>query len=200
MSARKKGCVGLRDTPFLLQREISSDKSELPSSARTITMNGIATNLSIDPRSSEAAIWQQVLNYPLGNPEAEPSLSFVHKVMMETGWSQWKAEKVILEFRKFLFIRIVTPADVSIVPGLMVDEIWHIALLYTTPYHDMSLELLGRMFHHRPVAKLKDTEAVPELFAQTLEFYRRYFGEPPALWCYAKRRFQFFGLTLIWWW
>ncbi len=159
-----------------------------------------STALQTAPDSPEAQTWQRVLAYQLGNPEAEPRFSFLHKVMRETGWSQRNSEQVILEFRKFLFIRIVTDANVPIVPCLMVDEVWHIAILYNFNYEAMSMDLLGRMFYHRPVAKLRDTEAVPELFAATLELYRKYFGEPPSLWRVKKHHFQLAGLTLTWWW
>src|SRR5689334_22386491 len=74
---------------------------------------------------------------------------FEDRHMSENGWSSEFAGRAIREYRRFAFIAAagghpVTPSDV-------VDEVWHLHLLYTRYYWDVFCgEVLRTRLHHDP--------------------------------------------------
>jgi hypothetical protein len=85
------------------------------------------------------------------------------------------------EYRKFLALHIAFP-DAEIVPCKMVDEFWHQHILDTQAYHEDCEAILGSYLHHFPYFGMRgeqDAEALMDAYTETLEHYRRAFGEPP---------------------
>lgn len=64
----------------------------------------------------------------------------------------------------------------------LVDDMWHSHILDTRAYHDDCDRILGRYLHHFPYFGMRgedDAQALHDAYADTIERYRRAFGEPP---------------------
>src|SRR5436190_23876910 len=64
-----------------------------------------------------------------GGPSA---FRFAERLAKENRWSRSFADRVIDEYRKFLFLAVAAGHPVS--PSDAVDEAWHLHLLYTESY------------------------------------------------------------------
>src|SRR5688500_5011165 len=78
-------------------------------------------------------------------------------------------------------------------PSEDVDQVWHLHLTFTRSYwEDLCPRVLGRSLHHGPTrGGPQEREKHHRMYEQTLESYRRFFGEaPPAgLWPPVEQRF-----------
>jgi hypothetical protein len=100
---------------------------------------------------------------------------------MTSGW----ASEAIFEFRRYLGLRAVFPAPITMLSA-DIDEIWHTCLLHTRLYADLCEEAFGHFLHHDPAA-----EATPDragLWAEFETAYRSLYGEPGPLWELARAR------------
>lgn len=85
------------------------------------------------------------------------------------------------EYRRFLAMHIAYP-DVEIVPCSIVDEIWHQHILDTIAYREDCDAIFGEYLDHFPYFGMRgedDAQALNDAYAETLDIYRREFGEPP---------------------
>jgi uncharacterized protein (TIGR04222 family) len=118
-------------------------------------------------------------------------LTFARRLARENGWSLHHAERVIDEYKAFLFLAVTAGHVVS--PSEAVDQAWHLHLTYTRSYwHDLCRDLLGQPLHHGPTRGGADEQArFVTLYEQTLDSYRRLLGrEPPRdIWPPAAQRF-----------
>ncbi len=139
---------------------------------------------------SDDCLWKTLSDFQIGAPDAD--LSFSTRLATENGWSQNYADRVVEEYRRFLYLamrseRPVTPSD-------QVDQAWHLHLSYTKSYWDeLCAEVLERPLHHDPT---KGGSAQQKKFSEQYEFtlaaYRKFFGEdPPAdIWPPTEIRFS----------
>ncbi len=151
----------------------------------------------------ELALWERLQALRLNDDDA--AFDFTARLAREQGWSRSFAERVVSEYRRFLFLAM--NAGHVVTPSEEVDEVWHLHLVYTRSYwHDLCQETLGRPLHHQPT-KGGPLEAAKfrGLYQQTLESYERFFGEvPPAdIWPgvaerFAPRRNRQVDLTKAW--
>ena len=65
-------------------------------------------------------------------------------------WSGLKAEKVIKEYRNFLFISYLYKNESTIVPSEEVDEVWHTHIMDTKKYYMDCMSTFGEILHHSP--------------------------------------------------
>jgi len=122
--------------------------------------------------------------------EDECALPFVARLARENQWSDMHAERVLSEYRRFIFLAMVAGHPVT--PSDEVDQVWHLHLLYTRSYWQRFCgEVLGRELHHDPTAGGRDEKSKFEhWYDRTLESYRRIFGGPPQdIWPNAAIRF-----------
>jgi hypothetical protein len=112
-----------------------------------------------------------------GGPSAS---TFAMRLAKEQGWSTEYTGRVIREYKRFIYLG-ATAGPVS--PSEIVDEVWHLHMIYTESYWDrMCGQILGKPFHHHP-SRGGQSEDVKhrDMFAETLTKYRLAFGEdPPA--------------------
>jgi hypothetical protein len=111
---------------------------------------------------------------------ADATQSFEDRLAGENGWPIAFARRAIAEYRRFAFLyassgRPVAPSDV-------VDQVWHLHLLYTRNYWDVFCgQVLGRPLHHEPAAGVTgERPRLNDWYADTLARYREHFGEPPT--------------------
>lgn len=115
--------------------------------------------------------------------DMEIAPDFVRRVAARNGWSIERAVAADREYRRFLFLSTMT--DDTIVPPLDVDMVWHEHILHTRHYTGELPRILGRTFHHDPGSPDGgDADAHRRGYGDTLELYRRTFGEtpPPSVW------------------
>jgi uncharacterized protein (TIGR04222 family) len=114
--------------------------------------------------------------------EREPvSLTFADRLANENGWRIAYADRVIEEYKKFLYLAAVVDHPVS--PSDAVDQAWHLHLLYTQSYwDDLCRDVLGRPLHHGPTLGGAAEQAKhDDWYERTLGSYRRLLAaEPPG--------------------
>jgi hypothetical protein len=111
--------------------------------------------------------------------EGECALPFAVRLARENQWSDMHAERVISEYKRFMFLAMVAGHPVS--PSDEVDQVWHLHLHYTRSYWQRFCgEVLGRELHHDPTTGGRDEKNKFEhWYDRTLESYRRFFGAAP---------------------
>lgn len=101
------------------------------------------------------------------------------------GWSPDYIATVEREYRRFLALTRAYP-DKAIVPSGPVDKFWHNHILDTQKYGPDCEKVFGFFLHHFPYFGMRgaeDERNLSESWDNTVELYRRHFGEPPAgLW------------------
>ncbi|MEM8961171.1 MAG: hypothetical protein AAGD38_06825 [Acidobacteriota bacterium] len=134
-------------------------------------------------------LWHKLRDFPLDDPES--NLPFTRRLARDNAWQLAYALAVVEEYRRFLYLakvagHVVTPSD-------EVDQAWHLHLVYTRSYWDeLCGEVLGEPLHHGPTRGGKPEQAkYNDLYARTLESYRRVFDETPRedVWPTARDRF-----------
>lgn len=119
------------------------------------------------------------------------ALPFTRRLAQENAWSRAFAERVVAEYRRFVWLAM--RAGHSVTPSLAVDEAWHLHLCYTRSYwNDLCANVLGRPLHHGPTqGGAAEDDRYWQQYEATLASYRRHFGEePPAdIWPPPEERF-----------
>ena len=98
------------------------------------------------------------------------------------GYDRARLDLMEQEYRRFLALHLGYPGA-DIVPCEIVDELWHQHILDTRAYREDCERLFGRFLEHYPYFGMngpEDAQALDDAYADTLERYRRAFGEPPA--------------------
>jgi hypothetical protein len=123
-------------------------------------------------------LWEKLTNFSLDNPEAD--FSFSKRLARENGWSLTYSMKVIEEYKKFIYLSIVTGR--SLTPSDEVDQAWHLHLIYSYSYWvEMCSNLLGgAKLHHGPTkGGEKERVRFDNQYSETLRIYEEEFGYPP---------------------
>lgn len=115
--------------------------------------------------------------------------TFAMRLANEQGWTPEFTARVIREYLRFIYLG-ATVGPVS--PSEIVDEAWHLHMIYTESYWDrMCGAILGKPFHHRPSRGGRSEDSKHrDLFGETLSKYRQAFGEEPPsdIWLVKKAR------------
>ncbi len=136
----------------------------------------------------ESQLWQKIEAFRIDKPNA--IFTFADKLAKENNLSISFTHRLILEYKKFIFLCAVLPNDVS--PSKLVDITWHLHLTYTKSYwDDLCSDLLNKKIHHSPSqGNSKETKELSKSFEYTLEMYKHYFGQNPPddIWNNLKRK------------
>src|SRR4051812_26985521 len=96
---------------------------------------------------SDLALWQAINAYDLD--AADAALPFSHRLARETGWSLAFSKAAIADYKRFIYL--ICVADRMLTPSDVIDEVWHLHLIYTQDYWDrFCAETLKRKIHHGP--------------------------------------------------
>ncbi|WP_207514439.1 hypothetical protein [Longitalea luteola] len=123
------------------------------------------------------SLWSAIQQFPLDEPNA--AITFSHKLAAKQNWTAFYTERVINEYRKFLFLCCISPNGAS--PSQAVDEAWHLHLTYTRSYWiDLCKNTLGKDIHHHP-SRGGDEEDHKhrDWYKETLQLYQSVFESPP---------------------
>jgi hypothetical protein len=139
--------------------------------------------------SDQARLLQSILNFDIDGTDC--TLLFAARLARENGWSKAYAERVIIEYKRYVFLAVTGSKPVC--PSEDVDAAWHLHLTYTRSYWTRFCgEVLGRALHHNPTrGGPSEGEKHLAMYAETLIAYRLAFdAEPPAdIWPSAPDRF-----------
>lgn len=118
-------------------------------------------------------------------------LPFAARLARENGWSRPYAERVIEEYKRFVFLAVT--GDAPVCPSEDVDAAWHLHLTYTRSYWKQFCgEVLGRPLHHDPTkGGSAEGEKHLAMYDATLAAYRAAFGRsaPHDIWPASAERF-----------
>lgn len=138
---------------------------------------------------SDPALWTRISAHPLDVPGA--ALPFSRRLARENGWTAAFAARAILEYRRFVYLALVSSAPVT--PSDEVDQVWHLHLQYTEDYWDRFCpQVLGRPLHHGPTSGGgAEGRRYRDQYLATLALYAEQFdAAPPAdIWPPADMRF-----------
>lgn len=135
------------------------------------------------------ALWRRIDEFAIDDPASATPFSV--RLARENGWSLRHAQRVIAEYRRFLFL--AATASSPACPSEAVDEAWHLHLCYTRSYwNDLCRDVLGQPLHHEPTQGGRDQLHLHRaMYEQALVAYRAAFDrEPPRdIWPGADERF-----------
>lgn len=138
---------------------------------------------------TDKALWQAINAHNLD--VADAVLPFSRRLARETGWSHPFCQAAIADYKRFIYL--ICVADRMLAPSDIVDEVWHLHLIYTRDYWDVfCTTVLGRKIHHGPTrGGTAEADRYLGAYRHTLDLYRREFGEPPpATWPDDQTRFS----------
>jgi len=128
---------------------------------------------------SNSDLWQRIQAFDIDNSGDE--FPFSARLARENGWSHEQTWGAIEEYKKFIYLLCVSPS--SLTPSEVVDQVWHLHLVYTRSYWASLCDgVLGRPIHHEPTTGGQaQARLFEDQYAQTLSLYEAEFGyEPPA--------------------
>lgn len=133
--------------------------------------------ISSTATAAEQELWSNLLLLQLDDPESMRPYSM--RLSQEQGWSERFTRLVIIEYKKFLFLCVVTGH--SCVPPVIIDAAWHLHTEYQKAYIvELCLHTLKRMIYHRPSSGGPDEQQrLHHLYLATVADYNRYFGLLP---------------------
>jgi uncharacterized protein (TIGR04222 family) len=134
-------------------------------------------------------IWQNIADFDF-DEAAQPGY-FVGKLAHDNGWRGEYAERVLGEYRRYVYL--ACTADHVVVPSDQVDMAWHQHLLDTEQYWGVfCASVLNRPLHHRPNKGGLAGQAIHQaLYDRTLRTYAETFDcvPPDDIWPPPARRF-----------
>ncbi|GEN75644.1 glycine-rich domain-containing protein [Chryseobacterium hagamense] len=139
-------------------------------------------------------LWNRLRHFTPDHPDAE--FPFSRKLAQEQNWTRSFTLEAIEEYKKFIYLCCVLPNGAS--PSEIVDKVWHLHLTYTQNYwEEFCPDILQRKLHHHPSPGGRNEAGKHrKWFAETLENYRKVFGEmpPEEIWLTknAGKPFRFF--------
>ncbi len=123
----------------------------------------------------DIALWKRIAAHQFDAPTG--SAPFSVKLAQAEGWSKAFTNRVIEEYRRFVYLTQVSDAQVT--PSEAVDRAWHMHLTFTRDYWDVfCAEVLGKPLHHEPCAGAEDMPRYRAQYEQTKALYLREFGGP----------------------
>ena len=133
-------------------------------------------------------LWESIRAFPLDSPQA--SLTFSDRLARENDWQLEFALRVILEYKKFIFL--ISTTDHPLTPSDEVDQAWHLHLLYTESYWQDFMPLLPQPIQHGPTkGGQKERDKFNDWYELTKQKYQEVFHKTPPkdIWPSSAVRF-----------
>ncbi len=116
--------------------------------------------------------------------------AFAEKIAKKLNWRKDFALLAIHEYKKFVFLAIVS--DFSVTPSEIIDKVWHEHMLFTRAYRKFCDEVINFKLDHEPEL-LNFTEQTGTFSAQylaTLDLYKKEFNADPPEAVWSKPKFD----------
>jgi uncharacterized protein (TIGR04222 family) len=139
--------------------------------------------------SKKVELYQRIQEFSLDEPESQ--LSFSKRLAKDNGWSLSYTQRAIAEYKKFVFLAVVTGHPVT--PSDQIDQVWHLHLSYTRSYwQNFCPNILQMNLHHNPTrGGLAEGLKFEDWYSKTLDSYQQFFGMPPNdIWSAPNDRFS----------
>lgn len=140
--------------------------------------------------SQQIELYAQIQAFAIDYPGA--AFPFNQRLARDHQWSSIYTQRVIEEYKKFLFLAMVAGHPVT--PSNTVDQAWHLHLTYTHSYWDnLCTQILPRPLHHHPTqGGQQQRELFWDCYSKTLDSYERFFGyaAPVDIWPTPVNRFR----------
>jgi len=134
-------------------------------------------------------LYEKIQAFQLNKRGAE--CPFAARLANDHGWSRAYAERVIEEYKKFVFLK--KAAEHPVCPSDQVDQAWHLHLTFTQSYwSEFCPDVLGGPLHHTPSQGGPDERQKYWIwYTRTLASYRALFDvePPPDIWPAPHIRF-----------
>jgi hypothetical protein len=116
----------------------------------------------------------------LGGGDAS-TRAFANKLARKLGWSSSFASRAIEEYRKFVYLGVVS--DFSVTPPKVIDQVWHEHILFSRAYREFCRDVLQHDFDHNPELLPSDQqiERYEAQYHATLDLYRTEFNTTPPV-------------------
>ncbi len=127
-------------------------------------------------------LWQNI-SEKFGGDDASTK-AFATKIARKLHWKYRFARKAIWEYKKFIYLGIVS--DFQVTPSRIIDQVWHEHVLFTRAYREFCTEVIHYPFDHNPelMPDPKMTGIFHAQYLDTIELYKKEFGIDPhaAFW------------------
>ncbi len=135
-------------------------------------------------------LWEKIQNFQIDLPGS--SLKFSDRLARENGWTRDFALRALEEYRKFMFLAVVSGHTVT--PSEEVDQVWHLHLIYTESYwKDFCRDILEIEINHGPTKGGKaENDKFHNWYEKTKESYKIIFNEEPPLDIWPRTYYRFF--------
>lgn len=148
-------------------------------------------------RDEEKQLWLKIKSFLIDDPNSE--FSFTDRLSRENSWSLEYSNRVVLEYKKFLFLICISNHPVT--PSDQVDQAWHLHLLYTESYWvDLCQDILNRQIHHGPTrGGSEEKDKYVDWYQKTKNLYEDTFGAkaPEDIWPTSTIRFGNINFTRV---
>ncbi len=154
------------------------------------------------------ALWERLtaFNFDGGENGEAVTFSFSARLARENGWELEFAQRVLEEYRRFLYL--ACEAGHPVTPSDEVDQAWHLHLTYSRSYWEkLCPKVLERPLHHEPTRGGKaEGDKFENWYEETKTSYQSAFGEVPPMdiWPASeirfsrKRRFRRIDTESVW--
>ncbi|MGI8582315.1 MAG: glycine-rich domain-containing protein [Chitinophagaceae bacterium] len=114
--------------------------------------------------------------------------AFADKITRKTGWSNKFSLNAISEYKKFVYLGVVS--DFAATPSKVIDKVWHQHILFSKAYREFCTNVIRYDFDHSPelIPMTDQTGTFNAQYLDTIELYKTEFGvNPPAsIWSIPK--------------
>ncbi len=104
---------------------------------------------------------------------------FAAKIAKKHNWDIDFAMRAIIEYKKFIYLGIVS--DFLVTPSKYIDVVWHEHILFSRGYREFCSEIIDYTFDHSPelVSTKDQTGEFSAQYADTIKLYTVEFGQEP---------------------
>ena len=120
-------------------------------------------------------LWKKIEEFDFDFPVSE--YDFTLRLAHENYWTQNFTQQAILEYKKFMYLAVVS--DMMVSPSEIVDTVWHQHLIFTKSYYEFC-QILGKQIQHIPSTHNKeDFQKFKLAKERTAKSYETHFGNQP---------------------
>ena len=137
-------------------------------------MEGLKT-LSFQYLRMNTELWNNILAFDFDAPPSE--YGFSTRLAKENYWTKNFTREAILEYKKFMYL--AATSDLMVSPSVIVDDVWHLHLIFTLSYQEFC-NILGKQIQHVPSThNPEEFKKFKQARDRTKQLYKQEFGEPP---------------------